>query len=50
MVRHPSPQQDFDLGMLTALMRRVRAQDVTIQLTDRRPDGYTAQVRWVVGG
>ena len=50
VVRHPSPQPDFDVGLLTALMRRVRARDATIQLVARRSDGYTAQVRWAAGG
>ena len=50
VVRHPSPQPAFDLGMLTALLQRVRAKDVVIQMSDRRPDGYTAQVRWANGG
>jgi uncharacterized protein (TIGR02265 family) len=50
VVRHPSPQPDFDVGLLTALMRRVRAQGASIQLVDPRPDGYTMQVRWTAGG
>lgn len=45
-VRHPSPQPDFDTGMLTTLLGRVRARDVAVHFVERRPDGYTAEVRW----
>lgn len=50
VVRHPSPQPEFDLGLLTSLMKRVRAQDASIRLVGRRPDGYTVQLRWAAGG
>jgi uncharacterized protein (TIGR02265 family) len=50
VVRHPSPQPDFDLGMLTALLQRVQAKDASIEMLDRRPNGYTAQVRWANRG
>ncbi len=46
-VRHPSPQPEFDVGMISTGLRRTRTA-VDVQLTERLPDGYVATIRWDV--
>ena len=48
-VRHPSPQTDFDLGLLRGGLRRAGV-DATCSVAERRPDGYTARVHWAAKG
>lgn len=44
-VTHPYPQTDFDVGMFEGGFKRTGVK-ASVDIVERRPNGYTALVRW----